>query len=193
MPSLKQDSKYNAAKYDLFYNNSQAKKENTEIKRLFNLEFDENEWIDVGCGTGFGYTLMPVKSRYLGVDIDPNMVYACNSKHKGRFICGDAENQSFKGNILSIFSVNYFKVDSIVRLASQSKNAFVVFYNKPYLKGSASVYCNMESEYLLQHEDKSKFIYSVFNSCGFKISKLLNEPFYYVGVKHGNRSFRRYS
>lgn len=184
---MNEELRYCARKYDEFYSIPQARRENREIKRLFRAAFpSEPEWLDVGCGTGFGFTLIQNKKGYLGVDIDPNMIYVCTQKHsQGVFINEPAETQDFRTNVLSIFSLNYLPISEVVRLARESIKSFVVVYHKPYLVGSASAYRGKKDEYLLLHGNSYWHVRRLLLQNGFKVFSLLNEPYYYVGVKNG--------
>lgn len=185
-------SRYSASRYDEFYATPQARRENTEIEKLFQSEFDPGlQWLDIGCGTGFGLSIMPLNARYLGVDIDPDMIYACKQKHsKGVFLNETAESQDLTRNVISIFSLNYLSLQAVRRLAHESARAFAVIYNKPFLKGSASAYQGKASEFFVQHGIKPQLIRYMLESSGFKVFSLLGQSYYHVGVKNGRAADR---
>jgi SAM-dependent methyltransferase len=145
------------------------------------------QWVDLGCGTGLGKTLIP-GGEYVGADIDSSMVRACKAKNPGtKFICCDAGNvMSVPGVKLALFSADDFPYGTMVKLAMQEK-AFVVIYNKPWLSGSASFWAGKRARYMLRYGVRSILLKIALKMGGYIMFPLLGQPYYIVGVKNGRK------
>lgn len=184
--------KYCAAEYDYCYRSQQAQEEDLEIRRLFlGLFQEETSWLDLGCGTGFGYSLLKNGAGYLGVDIDKDMIALCRKKFpKAKFIHLGAERvyPDDKKSIMALYSINYFSWKSIIRLAMHNKKGFIVSYSRPYMEGSASVYAGNRGLFARKHFLKSRAIAWILKMNGYHVFPLLGQPYYHVGVKHGRNN-----
>jgi len=184
--------KYCAAEYDHCYRSEQAQEEDLEIRRLFlGLFQEETSWLDLGCGTGFGYSLLKNGAGYLGVDIDKDMIAICRSKYpKASFLHLGAEEvyPGYYQSIMALFSINYFSWKSIIRLAKDTKKGFIISYSRPYLNGSASVYAGKTGIFARKHLFKSRAIPWILKMNGYRVFPLLGQPYYHVEVKHGRNN-----
>lgn len=86
--------------YDIQYKGEQKSKIENILK---NIELSTNELIlDLGCGTGFLFPLIPKKVGFLvGVDVSLNTLKEAKKRIKNLFnialICADADNTPFSG------------------------------------------------------------------------------------------------
>lgn len=190
--------KYCADSYDSNYDNPQAALENAAIKAAFEVvRGDSRGWVDLGCGTGFGREVVGDSVPYYGVDVDAAMVEKCRQRYPGAiFTQSTAESMRFTPGlgIIALFSMNYMSMETQMRIAAHEGPVFAVIYNKPYLPGSASAYAGMSrARYCVEMGVKGLSPYLFLSAGGFKFTRLLGEPFYFIATKgvsyaHGESS-----
>jgi SAM-dependent methyltransferase len=172
-------SLYDAHTYDSHYLTKQSKLENQEIQKL--LSHLKGEILDVGCGTGLGYTLTR-PNTYLGIDKDPEMIKTATKKHGKHFLNINADEAQFKPvkNIISLFAINYLKIETLQQMINNTHNLEIIHYNKPYEAGSTSQYTqNPKLFHKLHTQKKLDQIMTILQKNNATTTQLLNQPYYW--------------
>lgn len=105
-----------AKDYDDYFKGVLCSKENEIISILLRKWLIPGSVLDLGCGTGLGYELLPNKNvNYMGIDCSVKMVEIAKEKFSASFRLGDIRTMnnipdSGFDNVISTFgSVNYIR------------------------------------------------------------------------------------
>jgi len=168
----------------------QAKKENEILGHI--LGKFEGKTLDVGCGTGFGYTLLD--TDYMGIDTDEDRIRFCrNSYPNGKFLTTSAydyvKNRT-KGKIkyiIALFSLNYMKpsiVSQLLRKQAENKKFLAIHYNKPHKMGSNSTYLGKKEYFNKKHKSNKRRLLENLDRLGFTTIKFMGEDYYFLSYRN---------
>lgn len=189
--------KYSDLDYDKFYSSEHCKRENEAIKAVLD-KYCLNGYncLDLGAGTGLVASLIGDKCCVYQVEIDNGMYkrnpYPYKIRANAFTVLRDfitwKENEYVEKiqTITCVFSLNYMPYRTLSRiLKAYEKNAVLVLYDKPYLRGSNSYYAGKKWLFLRKHFFKKLFIKAFLFLHRKRIAEefnLLNEPYYKVVV-----------
>ena len=187
-----------SGEYDNFYGTEKCVKENEFIIKL--LSMLEGSIIDLGCGTGLGFSLLPYRLRggYVGCDVDKEMLAKAQKNYplSGAFIERDAfemmrDDIHCCDNVISLWSLNYINPEVIDLLYEKMIGVFIaVHYNEPYLEGGNNYMVGHKEEFIEKFKSHNKSLEKFFvdkNDHVLTVS-FLGEPYYWLTIMRGERT-----